>query len=279
MATAERTRSGADDAPRRDKRMSLSQHLVELRKRLVIGALALVVAMVIAFFLTDAIIDAMTEPIRVVSARRGDDVNVELMSSTITGYFDMRLRISFAVGIILSAPVWLWQLWAFLMPGLTRKEIRYTVGFVSAAVPLFFAGVFVGWLVMPHIVEIMATFSPEGSSNLYESKYYYDFVFKLLLVVGISFIIPVFLVALNFAGIMSGRAILKGWRVAILIAVAFSGLATPAADIVSMMMLAAILTVLYLAAAGLSLLLDRRRAKREPKLESPGPAPVIGPLA
>lgn len=278
MVTAERSRSGADDVPRRDKRMSLGAHLVELRKRLIIGAIAFVVAMAVSFFLTDWIIDAMTEPIRLVAERRGDAVSVELMSSTITGYFDMRLRIAFAVGIILSAPVWLWQLWLFLMPGLTRKEVRYTIGFVAAAVPLFFGGVFVGWLVMPHIVEIMATFSPEGGSNLYDAKYYYDFVFKLLLVVGVSFIIPVFLVALNFAGIMTGKAILKGWRVAILIAVVFSGLATPAADIVSMLMLAAILTVLYFAAAGLSMLLDRRRAKRNPGLPTVGPAPVTGPV-
>lgn len=254
--------------------MSLAQHLVELRKRLIIGAIALVVAMAVAFFLTDWIIWAMTEPIRIVAERRGEAASVELMYSTITGPFDMRLRISFAVGILLSAPVWLWQIWAFLMPGLTRKEVRYTIGFVAAAVPLFFSGVFVGWLVMPHIVEIMAGFSPEGSANFYEGKYYYDFVFKLLLVVGISFIIPVFLVALNFAGIMSGKAILKGWRVAILVAVVFSGLATPAADIVSMLMLAAILTVLYFAAAGLSVLLDYRRSKRNPLL----PTPMAGPL-
>ena len=193
------------------------------------------------------------------------------MYSTITGPFDLRLRISFAVGVILSAPIWLWQLWAFLMPGLTKKEIRYTVGFVSAAVPLFFAGCFVGWWVMPHIVEIMATFSAEGADNLYEAKFYYDFVFKLVLVVGVSFVVPVFLVALNLAGIMSGMAILKSWRVAVLIAVAFAGLATPAADIVSMLMLAGILIVLFFAAAGLSMLFDRRRAKRA--------AAALGPLA
>lgn len=244
--------------------MSLGQHLVELRRRLVIGAISLVVAMVIAFFLTDWIIWAMTEPIRIVADQRGQDPDaiVSLMYSTITGPFDMRLRISFVVGIILSAPVWLWQLWAFLMPGLTRKEIRYTVGFVSAAAPLFFAGCFVGWLVMPHIVEIMATFSAQGAANLYEAKYYYDFVFKLVIVVGISFVVPVFLVALNLAGIMSGKAILSSWRIAVVITIAFAGLATPAADIVSMLMLAGILIVLFFAAAGLSMLFDRRRAKR-----------------
>ena len=251
--------------------MSLGQHLGELRKRVVIGLVGLVVGMVVAYFLTDWIIWAMTEPIRIVAEQRGESSAVSLMYSTITGPFDLRLRISFAVGIILSAPIWLWQLWAFLMPGLTRKEIRYTLGFVGAAVPLFFAGCFVGWWVMPHIVEIMATFSAEGADNLYEAKFYYDFVFKLVIVVGVSFVVPVFLVALNLAGIMSGRAILRSWRVAVLIAVAFAGLATPAADVVSMLILAGILIVLFFAAAGLSMLFDYRRNKRV--------AAELGPLA
>src|SRR5690606_6000175 len=93
-------------------------------------------------------------------------------------------------------------------------------------------------------------------------KLYYDFTLKLMLVVGVSFVLPVFLVALNVAGVMSGRAILKGWRVAILIATVFAALATPAADVVSMLLLAGILVVLFFAAAGFSLLFDRRKKKR-----------------
>lgn len=271
MATAECPHVDAEDPSRRDKRMSLGQHLVELRKRVIISLIALVVGMVVAYALTDFIIWAMTEPIRAVAAKRDMADKVGLMFETVTSAFDLRLRISFAVGIILSAPVWLWQLWAFLMPGLTRKEIRYTIGFVAAAIPLFFAGCYVGWWVMPHIVEIMASFTPDGAANWFQAKYYYDFVFKLVLVVGISFIVPVFLVALNLAGIMSGRAILHAWRVAVLIAVAFAGLATPAADIVSMLMLAGILVVLFFAAAGLSMLFDRRRAKQAKA--------TLGPLA
>jgi len=262
VATAEQSHVSEDDQPRRDKRMSLGQHLVELRKRLMIAALALVIGMIVSFFLTEWIIWAMTEPIRIVAEERGEAAQVGLMIDTVTGGFDLRIRISFAVGILISAPVWLWQLWAFLMPGLTRKEIRYTIGFVAAAVPLFFAGCFVGWWVMPHVVEIMASFTPENAANWFQAKYYYDFVFKLVLVVGVSFVLPVFLVALNLAGIMTGRAILKGWRIAILIATVFAGIATPAADVVSMLMLAGILIVLYFAAAGLSMLFDRRRAKR-----------------
>lgn len=241
--------------------MSLGQHLIELRKRLMYAALALVVGMIVAFFITDGVIDLLTEPIRIVSAQRGDDF-ARLNFDAITSGFDLRLRISFAIGILISAPIWMWQIWAFLMPGLTRKEVRYTWGFLAAAIPLFFAGCFVGWLIMPHIIELMAQFVPDQGSLFYKYDYYYDFIFKLLIVVGIAFVLPVFLVALNLAGVMSGRDILRGWRVAILIAVIFSALATPAADVASMLMLAGIMIVLYFAAACLSLLFDRRRRKR-----------------
>jgi len=245
--------------------MPLAGHLIELRKRLVIAAGALVLGMVIAFFITDPILDFVTGPIRQVAEERGKDL-VGFTFSSVTAPFDLRMRMAFSIGIFLSAPVWLWQIWAFIMPGLTKKEIRYTVGFVASAVPLFFAGCYVGVRVMPHIIELMAGFTPEGAQNLYNAQDYYDFVFKLMIVIGVSFIIPVFLVALNFAGIMSGRAILKAWRIAILIACLFAALATPAADVVSMLMLAGILIVLYFAAAGLSLLFDRRKHKRQQEL-------------
>ena len=252
--------------------MSLGQHLIELRKRLMIAALALVVGMVVAFIITDPIIRLITIPIADVAAMRGETDKVEVMFTTITGPFDLRIRIAFATGLLISAPVWLWQIWAFIMPGLTRKEVRYTIGFVAAAVPLFFAGTYVGLLIMPHIVELMATFVPEGAASFFDATYYYDFVFKLLIIVGISFVLPVFLVALNLAGVMSGRAILKGWRVAVLVATIFAALATPAADVVSMLLLAGILVVLFFAAAGLSLLFDRRRSRRDAALLPPGAA-------
>jgi sec-independent protein translocase protein TatC len=263
VATAGPPRIEDPNVPRRDKRMSLGAHIVELRKRLMIAALALILGMVVGFLVTDPVLKIITEPIRQVAASRGEQGSVELMFSTVTSGFDLKLRMSFAIGLLISAPFWMWQIWAFIMPGLTRKEIRYTVGFLAAAIPLFFAGCWMGLVVMPHIVELMASFVPQGAAAFYDAAYYYDFVFKLLLVVGVSFVLPVFLVALNFAGIMSGRAILKGWRIAVLIAIVFAALATPAADIVSMLLLAAILVALFFAAATVSMLFDRRRAKRQ----------------
>lgn len=241
--------------------MSLGAHLVELRKRLMYAALALVVGMVVAFIVADPVIHFITEPIRIITEKRGDDFSA-LNFGTVTAAFDMRMRIAFSIGLFISAPVWLWQVWAFIMPGLTRKEIKYTVGFVVAAVPLFFAGCYLGVMIMPHVIELMWSFTPDGATNFYYAQEYYDFVFKLMIVIGVSFVLPVFLVALNLAGVISGRAILKGWRIAIIIATVFAALATPAADVVSMLMLAGILIVLFFAAAGLSLLFDRRKRKR-----------------
>lgn len=239
--------------------MSLGGHLIELRKRLMIAAIGTVVGMVIGFILSEPIIELLIVPINQIAERTG---NAVLNVDTITGGFDMRMRIAFVVGLFLASPIWLSQIWLFIMPGLTKKETRYTVGFLCAAIPLFFAGLTVGWLLAPHVIELMSSFVPGGAAQYFQYSYYMDFILKLLLVIGVAFVLPVFLVLLNVAGVLSGMAILKGWRVAILIITVFSAAATPAADITSMLILAGILVVLYFAAVGVSLLFDRNKAKR-----------------
>jgi sec-independent protein translocase protein TatC len=148
------------------------------------------------------------------------------------------------------------------------------VGFLAAAIPLFAAGLYVGWWIMPHMVILMSNFVPEGKgiSQFYDYSTYYDFVFKLLLVIGVSFVTPVFLVALNLAGVVTGRGILKGWRVAIIVIAIFAAAATPAADVTSMLLLGGILAVLYFVAVGVSMLFDRRKRKREKLILPPEPA-------
>lgn len=247
--------------------MSLGGHLKELRKRLLIAIIALIVGMIVSFILTDWIIQFLIRPIEIVREELGDDFT-RLTYQNITGAFDMRMRISFAVGIVISAPVWLWQVWAFVMPGLKRREIYYTIGFMGAAIPLFFGGCFVALMVMPNVIAIMSQFVPQETfaSQIYEAKSYYDFVLKLVVIVGIAFVLPVFLVALNLAGIMRGRTILKGWRVAILVCLVFGMLASPPADMITMLILAGILFVLYMAAGLVSLLFDRAKRRKNPDL-------------
>lgn len=241
--------------------MSLGAHLIELRKRLVIGAAALVIGMIVAFIVTEPIIELLSVPIRTIAEQQGREYT-GLNFTTVTSGFDLRMRIAFAIGLLISAPVWLWQVWAFIMPGLTRKETQYTWGFLGAAIPLFFGGCTVAFFVLPHVIEIMASFVPTGMAQFFDYSSYYDFVFKFLLVVGIAFVLPVFLVALNLAGVVSGREILKGWRVAVLVCTIFAAVTTPPADVFSMLLLMASMIVLYFAATLVSMLFDRRKRKR-----------------
>jgi len=205
---------------------------------------------------------------RIAAARHEDTGTIALNYSSITGAFDVRIQIALTIGIVISSPVWLYQVFAFLVPGLTRREKRYTFGFFFSAVPLFLGGVAAGWFVLPHIVEIMYSFVPKGSTTFYDTKYYLDFVLKLVLATGIAFVLPVFLVLLNFIGILEARTILRGWRWAILAITIFTAIATPAADVVSMILLAIPMIVLYFAAVGVALWHDRGVARRARALEA-----------
>ena len=249
--------------------MSLGQHLVELRKRLTRGALAIVAGTVGGWFLYDIVWGLIRDPItRIAAARNEDAGTIALNYSSITGAFDVRIQIALTLGIVISSPIWLYQIFAFLVPGLTGREKKYTFGFFFSAIPLFLGGIAAGWFVLPHIVEIMYSFVPNGSTTFYDTKYYLDFVLKLVLATGIAFVLPVFLVLLNFVGILTARTILKGWRWAVLAITIFTAIATPAADVVSMILLAIPMVVLYFAAVGVAMLHDRGVEKRAQALEA-----------
>jgi sec-independent protein translocase protein TatC len=246
--------------------MSLGQHLLELRKRLFIAGLAVVLASIVGWFLSDLILNALRNPILEVGRDQGR--NATLNYQTITSAFDLKLQISLYAGIIISSPVWLYQIFAFLVPGLTRKEKRYTFGFFFSAVPLFLAGCVAGWFVLPHIVELLTRFAGAQDSSLITAKDYFDFVLKLVLAVGVAFVLPAFLVLFNVMGMLSGKSIIKSWRVAILAITVFTAIATPAADVMSMFLLAVPMVVLYLLAAGIAVLNDKRRSRRVKTLEA-----------
>jgi sec-independent protein translocase protein TatC len=240
--------------------MSLGAHLVELRRRLTTAAVAIVVAATGGFFATDYVIAQMRGPIT--EAARSTGHSATLNYTVVTQAFDLKIQIALTLGIVVSSPVWLYQLWAFVVPGLMKKERAYAVGFLATAVPLFLVGCFAGWTVMPHIVQLMLGFVAKEDTSLLDAKYYYDFVLKLMVATGIAFVLPVFLVLLNFVGVLSARAILKGWRIAVLLICLFTAIATPAADVISMFLLAVPMVVLYLVAAGVSLLHDRRALRQ-----------------
>jgi sec-independent protein translocase protein TatC len=239
--------------------MSLGQHLVEFRRRLFWAAGAVLVGTGGGWFLYDLVWPQLQSPIKHIDKSHEAIINF----TNITGAFDIRVQIAFTIGIVVSSPVWLYQIFAFLVPALNRREKRYVFAFIFTAIPLFLIGCAVGWIVFPHMIELMSSFVPAGSASFYDAKYYLDFVLKLVIVVGIAFELPVFLVLLNFVGVLRAKAILKGWRWAVLAIVVFTAIATPAADISSMMLLALPMTVLYFVAIGISFLHDRQVDRRK----------------
>jgi len=244
--------------------MSLGEHLVELRKRLMRAALAVVAGTIGGWFLAEFIWDLLRAPITAIAEDHAATINYV----SITGAFEVRLQIGIVVGIVVSSPVWLYQIFAFLVPGLTGRERRFTFGFFFSAVPLFLAGCYVGWLLFPHIVRFMSGFVPTEDASFYNANYYLDFVLKLVLASGIAFVMPVFLVLLNFLGVLTGKTILKGWRWAILTITLFTAMATPAADVVSMVLLAIPMILLYFATVGITLWRDRVVARRAVGVEA-----------
>ena len=245
--------------------MSLGQHLLELRKRLFLAAAGIVVGAIIGWFLSDMVWDALREPIYAII--EAQDRTAQLNYPDITSAFDLKLKIAFYVGLVVSSPVWLYQIFAFLVPGLTRIEKQYTFGFLFTAIPLFLAGCAAGWIVLPNIVGLMTSFAPAEDAALIVAQSYLDFVLKLMIAIGVAFVLPVFIVLLNLAGVISAQSIIKSWRIAVLLITLFTAIATPAADVISMFLLAIPMVVLYFAAYGIAYLHDRRAAKRARALE------------
>ncbi len=244
--------------------MRLVEHLVEFRNRLFISAIGIVIGMIAGFFLTDIVLDLIRQPIEVLQETREGRVSINF--GNVTTGFDLRMQIALTLGVVISSPVWLYQVWMFLMPGLKKGERKYIVGFLGAAIPLFLGGVVLGFFLMPRMIEVMAMFVPAEDTVFYDAKTFYTFVLTLCLAVGVAFVVPVILVMLNFAGMLSGKAILGGWRWAILVAALFGGISTPAADVLSMVLLMLPMIALYFGAAGIALLHDKRQAKKDAKL-------------
>lgn len=239
--------------------MALREHLRELRNRLVKACIGLLLGAVAGWFLYDPVLEALSEPLFELERQELLSVNF----GTVAQPFDLKIKISFFIGVIVSSPVWIYQLWAFVTPGLTRRERRYALAFVGAAVPLFVGGAYLAFRAIPNFVRFLVSFSPAGFSNIIDAQVYLGFIMRVILTFGLSFLVPVVLVGLNVIGLVSGRGILRSWRWVVVAAFTFAALATPTPDVLSMFMLALPLLALFGVAIVVCLVNDRRRARDE----------------
>jgi sec-independent protein translocase protein TatC len=256
-----------------DARMSLSGHLKELRNRLFWSALFIISGSIAGWYLFDFVFNELQRPIVELASKPGSNVTINF--PTVVSAFDVRLQVSIFLGILMSAPVWLYNLWAFITPGLKKRERRYTIGFVAASVPLFIAGTGLAWSSLPTFVVVLVGFTPEGAANVINASDYILFTIRILLVFGLAFVLPVALVMLNFVGVITAENIIKSWRMAVFISAVVGAIATPVAEPMAMFLLMIPLLILYFLAAGIAFLHDKRVARKLASLESANPQDAI----
>lgn len=249
--------------------MPLLEHLREFRKRVVRSASAISLASIIGWFFYNEIITKLAEPVCDLAAAQRSNSNTcgSLYINGVLGPLNLQIKVALLTGLILSAPIWLYQLWAFIAPALHRKEKRNSIFFFVAATPFFAAGTYLGYSILPVAIKVLFGFTPESLTNLVKFDDYLDFVMRAILLFGIAFELPVFLVTFNLIGFLSGAAILRPWRIWIFCIVLFVAGFTPSADPLSMILLAVPLILLYLLSGLFALWNDRRRAKKEISLD------------
>jgi sec-independent protein translocase protein TatC len=244
--------------------MPLLDHLRELRKRIMRAAFFIFIFSILGFVYYDQIITTLAEPVCDLKLAQSSGSNNcgSLFISGVLGPLNLQVKVAFLTGVIISAPFWLYQLWAFIAPALHRKERRKSVLFIIAATPFFTLGAALAYYILPIAIKVLFGFTPESLNNLVRFDDYLSFVLRIILIFGLAFELPVFLVSLNLIGVLSGKAILKPWRFAIFGITLFVAAFSPTADPLSMAALALPLILFYFGAGGIALLVDKKREKK-----------------
>ena len=244
-----------------DGKMALSDHLRELRARLLKAAFALVVGFVVALFFFDPIFSVVNEPYQEARRALGEERTIATTSG-VAGGFLLYLKLCGLAALIGSSPVWLYQIWAFILPGLHSNEKRWTGVFAVIAGPLFLAGIFLGYLTLPKGLEILIGFTQADLTNLVEFNDYLSFFTRTLLGFGIAFEIPVFVVLLNLAGVIKGKSLGAHRPWIIVGSFIFAAVMTPSGDPFTMSFMAVPMVVLFGVSEVIARFNDRRRGKR-----------------
>ena len=243
--------------------MPLAEHLRELRSRLVKSGIAIVVGMVVGWILYPTIFALLSAPFEgAVEQAQSEGRDVTLALTGVTDPFVLQLQVAAIAGILISSPVWLYQLWRFVTPGLHKHEKRWGIAFVAVATPLFAAGTVLAYLVLPIGLEILLGFTPENVENIVSVDRYLSFFLRTVVVFGVGFLTPLLIVTLNFAGVLSGKRLVSWWRWIIFAIFIFAAVATPTGDPINLALLAGPILLLVVIAIGISLLNDKRRARK-----------------
>jgi sec-independent protein translocase protein TatC len=248
-----------------DGRMTLMEHIRELRNRLVKVTLAIIVGMAIGLVFFTPIWHLIEHPFCAAMISEHSRCGVLGHTLIINGVFDafmLHLKVAFFFGLIATSPIWFYQLWAFIAPGLYRREKRWTYAFVFIAAPLFAAGAGIAFFAMSRGLKYLLGLTPHGVIVLPTVDTYLGYFVAMLLGFGLAFELPLALLLLNMAGILTHERIRKWRRMMIFGVFLFAGIASPSPDPLTMLMLAVPCLVLVEIAEVIIWANDRRRASR-----------------
>ncbi|MEY2777925.1 MAG: sec-independent protein translocase protein TatC [Actinomycetota bacterium] len=247
----------------RFKEMSLIEHLRELRSRLFKASVAIVIGTVAAWGFYPQIFDLLSQPVNViVEQAQSNGRDVRLVLGGVADAFVLQIKVSVVTSMLVTSPIWIYQLWRFITPGLYRKEKLRAYLFASVATPLFVSGAVLAYIFLPIGLQLLFGFTPLGVGNYVPVDRYLSFFLRMVLVFGISFLTPLFIVMLNIFDMLEAKAITSRWRLVVLITFAFSAIATPTGDPVNMTLLAAPVLLLISVATFIAWLNDKRRARK-----------------
>ena len=260
MAAAEGTHIGSHSD---DARMTLAEHLHELRRRLVISALAVVAGTGVMFGFHHWLLRILTHPYcHLPASYRYDKTHCTLIVTGVLDAFTVTLKLSLYAGLIVSSPIWLWQLWRFITPGLYANERRYAVAFVGTSVALFTTGAVIAYFTLATGLRFLLGFATGGITSLLTFDSYLSYVVAIVLVFAVSFEFPLLIVMLNLAGVLTYARLRRWSRVIVFAVFVFAAVATPSQDPFTMLALAVPMCGLYGLAVGFAFLHDRRVARR-----------------
>ena len=249
-------------------RMPLFDHLRELRNRIVKMALALVAGMIVGFVFFNPVWHIIERPlcsavIRGHSGCRTLGVNQLVLNGPLDAFY-LRVKVALIAGVILSSPIWLYQIWAFIAPGLYVREKRWSYIFLGAAIPLFGLGITLCYLSLARSMHYLLGLTPQHVSNLIQDDQYMSFVMAMMLAFGLAFEVPLLIVMLNLAGILAHERFRKWRRMLIFGMFLVAGMANPSPDPLTMLILGGACAVLVEAAEFIVWANDRRRARLHP---------------
>ena len=249
-----------------DGRMAVMDHLRELRRRIVWALLFIAVGAVAGWFLYPHTLSLLKHPYCNLDYKHRfpgvKGSGCELVYTNVLDGFTTRLKVSVISGAIFTAPFWLYQVWAFITPGLRKKERRYTILFVTASTLLFAAGAALAYVVLTKGLSVLVNQAGSGTAALLTAPEYISFVTLVLVVFGASFELPLLVVMANLAGVLSARILKKSQRIAIFLIFLFAAVATPSTDPFTMCAMAVPMVVLFEGAVLFAVVHDRRKARR-----------------